>query len=524
MQVGIEYHALPNGALEDGQDLPMLPAELINTIIFDGLRTFGWTISNEENLHYNGPTQLQKKITVQRGEETLIINVFCMQVRKTSRNNPYEKRIQLTRDYQEHQVQFELDNNSQEKCLLLGVYSRHGIDVIVAYDKTQYLDHKNPNSCYVDIRAISKAMRDGFATWKNSIGYVVCCFRKELLPVYITNIRRIHSDNEAVQVGEEHQAQLELDNNGQHMPELAPPDYPRNLIIYGAPGTGKSHTLNKRVNQHFSDARLHQRVTFYSDYTYGQFVGAYKPTPLYQRSDTRLFEQDQQTIAAAFSPIIDYRFVPGPFLDSLVNARLNPNSNFVVIIEEINRSDAASVFGDAFQMLDRDPDGTSSYPCTLTPEAMSFLKSRGIDEAQVSIPANLYIWATMNSADQGVLPLDSAFKRRWSFEYMPLDYFNNETQEWNIQLSFIEGATNWNHLRNRINRRLIENSISEDRLIGPFFLRKEELNHEGFKNKLLMYLHEDVLRDDPLALFTNETLSDSIKSYDNNQPVFSIDL
>jgi 5-methylcytosine-specific restriction endonuclease McrBC GTP-binding regulatory subunit McrB len=208
----------------------------------------------------------------------------------------------------------------------------------------------------------------------------------------------------------------------------------------------------------------------------------------------------------------------------VAQAILNPESNFVLVIEEINRADAASVFGDAFQMLDRDQAGASNYPCTLADEAMAFLRSRGIDQLQIGIPNNLYLWATMNSADQGVMPLDSAFKRRWSFEYMPLDKFATETQDWVIDLSFIDGSIRWNQVRDKINSKLIDNSVPEDRLIGPFFMTEGELNHNGFKNKLLMYLHDDVLRDDPSILFKDETLSAVFKSYDAGQSVFTFEL
>jgi hypothetical protein len=514
-----EYQALANGTLEMGDFDPLLKATKLREILDSGLQTFGWVILNQEILH-EGPAQLHRKLTIERGDEPLILNVFCFQVRGSSRNRPHEKRIQISRPWEDHRDEFNLDNNGPEKCLLLGIYKRGGVEVIVAYDKRNYLDHANPTSCYIDIGPIAHAMRDGFDDWIDSFGSVVNCFRKEMLPAYVSGIEQMHPQADGIQAEEAQGG----DSMETAFPESDPPDHPKNLIVYGAPGTGKSWILNERVRNYFGDSRLHQRVTFYSDYTYGQFVGSYKPRPIYQSTETDLFDADQQTPVPSMSPIIDYRFVPGPFLDSVAQAILNPESNFVLVIEEINRADAASVFGDAFQMLDRDQAGASNYPCTLADEAMAFLRSRGIDQLQIGIPNNLYLWATMNSADQGVMPLDSAFKRRWSFEYMPLDKFATETQDWVIDLSFIDGSIRWNQVRDKINSKLIDNSVPEDRLIGPFFMTEGELNHNGFKNKLLMYLHDDVLRDDPSILFKDETLSAVFKSYDAGQSVFTFEL
>lgn len=181
-----------------------------------------------------------------------------------------------------------------------------------------------------------------------------------------------------------------------------PNDIPRNRIVYGAPGTGKSYKLNKDAREFFPDDDLYIRVTFYPNYSYSQFVGTYKPTPIYKDVEGTFYKSDMTTsMEHSKEPLIDYTFVPGPFLIQLVNALKYPNSNFAIIIEEINRANAAAVFGDVFQLLDRKDSGESEYTVTFNADVTNYLRKNGIFDLQIKIPKNLYIWATMNSADQG---------------------------------------------------------------------------------------------------------------------------
>lgn len=296
---------------------------------------------------------------------------------------------------------------------------------------------------------------------------------------------------------------------------------PRNLIFYGAPGTGKSHQLNKMAAENFEKDNM-RRVTFYPDYTYSQFVGSYKP---YTDSNNDL----------------KYGYVAGPFLDVYLRASTDPTSNYCLVIEEINRANPASVFGDIFQLLDRLPSGFSEYAVAVPSDMHIYiekyitkrenlggeelkhkLESLWDDDYQnihdsmekdLSLPPNMYIWATMNSADQGVFPMDTAFKRRWDFRYMGID--ENE----NAELEVLDGESLsehvvslpdgtrivWNKLRHAINHLLSNSSnrISEDKWIGPFFLSPESLSDSpygskgksrfvtAFEEKVLLYLYED---------------------------------
>ncbi|WP_294097100.1 hypothetical protein [uncultured Cetobacterium sp.] len=286
-----------------------------------------------------------------------------------------------------------------------------------------------------------------------------------------------------------------------------------------------------------------ERVTFYDGYTYGQFVGTYKPVPS---------EMDSENIV--------YKYIPGPLMTTLVKALQNPGHKFLLIIEEINRAKADRVFGNIFQLLDRDKDGKSEYPIAISTEVEKYLKEQFEDDNQYQeyfgkgliLPNNLYIWATMNNADQGVYPLDTAFKRRWSFEYVGLDdnaeKFGEVGKEYYVDLKFendndikkVSKHIPWNKFREKLNEFLLENGINEDRLIAPFFINLKQfsedvdknetttlwINEAPYLNKLLMYIFDDVLKHKISVrkrLFTEDILSFSqlIKKYKTGECIYS---
>lgn len=274
---------------------------------------------------------------------------------------------------------------------------------------------------------------------------------------------------------------------------------PRNWILFGAPGTGKSYTINKAAGQY-----PHRRVTFHPDYTYAQFVGSYKPV-----------------VSSESSSGITYDFVPGPFVDTLIEALDQPTIPHILIIEEINRADPAAVFGDVFQLLDRSGSGSSEYTVHTSPELKNYLRINLSDEAkqnlralvsdidkrsgdapeasdcsEIAIPRNMYIWASMNSADQGVFPMDTAFKRRWTFQYLAIDGNVMEPKD-------VEGvilSNHWDEIRTNINLLIKDGGqdIPEDKLLGQYFLSSNEQTADNivqaFSSKVIMYLFEDAAR------------------------------
>jgi hypothetical protein len=251
-------------------------------------------------------------------------------------------------------------------------------------------------------------------------------------------------------------------------------------------------------------------------------VGSYKPKPIYREGEPgrKYFDSSKKGSNHSLEPLIEYVFEAGPLLEMYVKAHHNPDHNFVIVIEELNRANPAAVFGDMFQLLDR-KDGVSEYPISLEPPAHDFLILNDIDISQIALPSNLYLWATMNNADQGVMPMDSAFKRRWSFEYMSLDE-NEEVVKDEVICFPWDFEIIWNEFRNIINTELVDLNIYEDKLIGPFFLKKEELSDsKAVLNKLLLYLKDDVLKYNT-GIFKKEykTFSKIVKSYNKGNNVF----
>ena len=289
-------------------------------------------------------------------------------------------------------------------------------------------------------------------------------------------------------------------------------DLPLNRIVFGAPGTGKSYLLEMDRKctvgddeggdkKRFFEDSCYERVTFYPTYSYAQFVGSYKPVMKAVDKDGIELgpaKNDEHTRKA-----IAYEFVPGPFLRILKDAWRNQDKNYLLIIEEINRANAAAVFGDVFQLLDRAEDGSSEYSITPCREMKEYLmqkdaKGNGVSDdaaTELRIPPNLYVWATMNSADQGVFPLDTAFKRRWDFEYMSLDG-NKSNDKCDVEVGKDCYCT-WGNLRKAINSLLKRNQVNEDKLLSSSFVRPDEdgvISSACFKMKVLMYLWEDAAR------------------------------
>ncbi|KOR25154.1 AAA family ATPase [Clostridium sp. L74] len=297
--------------------------------------------------------------------------------------------------------------------------------------------------------------------------------------------------------------------------------FSRNRILFGAPGTGKSYKLNKDREGYFTDDN-YERVTFHPNYSYAQFVGTYKPTP---KEDDEL--------------VITYKYIPGPFMRVWVRAyrsmQNNDGQNYLLIIEEINRANVAAVFGDVFQLLDR-KNGVSEYSIYTSEDIKRYLNDEFSKEipgnewyrtlsttekkkhiSSIKLLSNMYIWSTMNSADQGVFPIDTAFKRRWNFEYIGI----NESESMNSRdVIFADGRViNWNTLRHAINEKLGKMHINEDKMIGPFFLSKNDLKNNfesAFKSKLLMYLYEDVIKHRRDEFFAKgmDTYSKLLEAYE----------
>ena len=288
------------------------------------------------------------------------------------------------------------------------------------------------------------------------------------------------------------------------------------IIYYGAPGTGKSHRIKKELKEMNVSKENIFRTTFHPDSDYSSFVGCYKPTmkPV----------DDKYKAVAGKDEEIAYSFVPQTFIKAYTQAYKKPNENVYLIIEEINRGNCAQIFGDLFQLLDRDDNGVSEYPIKADSDLKMYLEGElgknhdGIKDGELCLPSNLYIWATMNTSDQSLFPIDSAFKRRWDWEYEPIKY---ENSKWEIEID--GNMYSWTLFQKEVNNRIFEATNSEDKMLGDFFVKpnKNVISEKQFINKVLFYLWNDVCKDGDGDIFKTDDNKDVKFSdlYDTNASV-----
>jgi len=245
------------------------------------------------------------------------------------------------------------------------------------------------------------------------------------------------------------------------------------IIFYGSPGTGKSREIELRTNGY---NRI--RTTFHPETDYHSFVGSYKPVMNGSK--------------------IEYKFVPQAFTKAYYEALKNPNEPQFLIIEEINRGNCAQIFGDIFQCLDRDETGKSKYEVDCNEDLAKYLKEVFADTAIVTdkiiLPNNLYILATMNTSDQSLFPMDSAFKRRWDWEFVPINY--DDANSLNIIIG--DSTYNWGKFIENINPKIKELTGSEDKQLGNRFVNPKDGNitFDQFRSKVLFYLWSEVYKDE----------------------------
>ena len=251
------------------------------------------------------------------------------------------------------------------------------------------------------------------------------------------------------------------------------------IIYFGAPGCGKSHKVAEAIAG--GDKENIFRTTFHPDYDYASFVGCYKP------------EMEEGEVKYAFTPQV--------FTKAYVHAWEHPNEKVYLVIEEINRGNCAQIFGDLFQLLDRKDDSTSCYPIRADKDLADYLQhvlngdaKRGIEGGNLCLPPNLHIIATMNTSDQSLFPMDSAFKRRWDWEYIPINY-SDEVKSGQFVITINDKNYKWVTFLKAVNRHIRDLTHSEDKQMGNFFV-KNSIKKEAFKSKVMAYLWHEVCKDE----------------------------
>ena len=375
-----------------------------------------------------------------------------------------------------------------------------------AYDKlTKYLNIQNRENAVVNSYYSNIAFREYAPEANNNFGY------------YISNsIWKFFKMDEK---------EVSLVHNVEKIEESSRLMNAYNKIYYGIPGCGKSWIANDFAMKSSKDDSMIVRTTFYPDYSNSDFVGQIIP---------KIDEIDSNSVL--------YDIQGGPFTEAMVKAIDNPNKYVCLIVEEINRGNAAAIFGDLFQLLDRNQNGTSEYwikNYTITEYLKKHCLNKIYDLEHIRIPSNLYIIGTMNTSDQNVFTLDTAFKRRWNMEHISNDVNKSKYKDKVIPILNIK----WYKFVESINDLITQNSDDlgingEDKQIGSYFISGNEWdkmdefiktnNQEEaakiFAEKVLSYLWEDVTKLDKNVIFKNEyyTFDKLVRDFINNKDVLNI--
>ena len=255
----------------------------------------------------------------------------------------------------------------------------------------------------------------------------------------------------------------------------------RRVIYFGAPGTGKSHAIDKILQKEAPKRNI--RTTFHPDTDYSSFVGCFKPT---MRNGS-----------------IVYEFTAQAFINAYIAAWSDISKPFYLVIEEINRGNCAQIFGDIFQLLDRNQSGESSYSIKPDTDLQIYIGDKlntipNIPEEvrtgmEMKLPSNMFIYATMNTSDQSLFPIDSAFKRRWDWRYTAIRPGDNEHA-----IVVGDKRYSWTSFIRLVNEKIYDLTKSEDKQLGYWFIKPDEnnnINWDLFVSKVVFYLWNDVIKD-----------------------------
>lgn len=582
--------------------MAMTSTKIIRDFIDANIKEFDRTLLETKNEYIGKLDNKNTDIVALPSGEEVVVGYVDISITGTDRSKP---QIRVFMDKTRESYQYAKDN--QKRFFLLTIFSKENAMAknIVNYDPHDYILAIETNidneTSRRDLRSMFDYLDSYIAKGKES-NFVRCangCHQSGIYQAAFIKIRENGVDKPDTLIN-----YITYFDSRPYMNSITDvvsveqktEDDVYNRIVFGAPGTGKSHRLELDSKCFGNNV---ERVTFHPSYSYANFVGTYKPTMTRNDLDWLTDDEKKKVIAIlqdksktaqekydllydkfkgegltrlpillgiytdevfktkkvdgtdtdntvernhgkAIRPYlnlqpgnggkeISYEYVPGPFMRIYTQAINYPEEKYLLLIEEINRANVAAVFGDVFQLLDR-KSGVSEYPIATSEDIKVFLmnnleclKGKRIDEfsdeesrlyQEMRIPNNMFIWATMNSADQGVFPMDTAFKRRWEFEYIGVDDEAKEVEKYIIPIGDKDHRryVKWNDLRERINDILSSDDckVNEDKLLGPFFISKSMLESacekedrfiKAFESKVIMYLFEDVMKMRPANIF-----------------------
>ncbi len=426
------------------------------------------------------------------------MKVYLRKVDKQCINN---KRISITKGILEH---FFDNANNQDEVDMSGILSDYN-------DKVSILLATDPRfggGIYRIIRAEEDKIKENRSDYKLKIDdillFTYISYKKYTLEIILPTDTRYNvlngliSNSKHLLVFSENETSS-LDDG--KIDESVRIDGGKNIILYGVPGSGKSYTLQR---DYCNDNSVVEKIVFHPDYSYSDFVGQIMPS-------------------VDDSGIVSYKFNPGPFTNILKKAYHNPQTKHVLVIDEINRGNAPAIFGEIFQLLDRLKHDKNGFKKGSSEYAINNMDIANIvhndKNASIRIPSNLWIIATMNTSDQNVFTLDTAFQRRFSMQLIENSFENVDDDFKNMKI--LDTDITWQKFCTTINEKIAQNneglSSMEDKRFGVYFVNVDDLkSKENFAHKVIKYLWDDVFKFDRNIIFDTakfNTLEAVVKNF-----------
>ena len=402
-----------------------------------------------------------------------------------------EQRIQPKAKYLNYVFDKQIDGSIG---IFLGIYVHDGQTIFCTWKTTMSTAApETPISKQIKITGIATAIKEGFAQCDKGQGEYACAFKPEFLYFYLRNYKWLHTSC-IMEVVSDSNSTIKDSQNGLESLRISCGE---NILLYGVPGSGKSWTI---AHEYCKKNTKVERLVFHPDYTYAEFVGQILP--------------DVQDGA------VTYKFMPGPFTSILRDAYQNPNDEYILIIEEINRGNAPAIFGEIFQLLDRMTEsktvnevtyqaGTSEYEITNRYMAIEIY---GDEKHKIRIPSNLSIIGTMNTSDQNVFTLDTAFQRRWNMRLIENSF--KTVRSTLADAEILDTGVTWKHFCETVNNLILDNknklASAEDKRLGVYFVHENDLKYDN----AFAYLKEKISDeyDRLLVAESNSTITDEEKN------------